>query len=332
MTTKFIGLAVALTIGVTPASAGQDAKASEILGRTRQALGGKKLDSLKSLSLEAATQRNVGSMQMSSDVELALELPDKYIRTEVGKGMMSMNMSTGFNGERPIMPAGAMSMGGGGTMMIRMGPGGTLPHDGPKPTPEEQEQLNKVAVRSQRAEISRLMLGWFGMTHPTLPSQYTYAGEAESPDGKAHVIDVTDADGFSARLFIDQNNYLPLMVTYQGRQPRMVTAGGPRTQGGSTPQVLAQPAPGQQTQTRELTDDERKKLAADAEKHVQQQVAQAPMVEFSLFFDDWRDVDGIQFPHVMRRASAGETHEEWAISKVKINPKLDAKKFDVQTR
>ncbi len=50
----------------------------------------------------------------------------------------------------------------------------------------------------------------------------------------------------------------------------------------------------------------------------------------SLFFDDWREVDGINFPHVVRRAAKGATEEEWAISKVKVNPKLDAKKFETK--
>ena len=62
---------------------------------------------------------------------------------------------------------------------------------------------------------------------------------------------------------------------------------------------------------------------------MQREAADAPLVEFSMFFDDWREVDGLNFPHVMRRASAGETTEEWAIDKVKVNPKLDAKKFAV---
>jgi hypothetical protein len=277
---------------------------------------------LRSLSIQAEAQRNVGSMQMSSDVEIVMEMPDKYVRTEAGKGMMAMNMTSGFNGDRPIMPAGATSMGPGGSMMIRIGPGGPMPNDGPKLTPEEQETLDTAAVRAQRAEISRLMLGWLGTTHPALRADYTYAGEAESPDGKAHVIDVKDADGFSARLFIDQNNFLPLMVTYQGRAPRMVTAGGP----------TGARAQGQQTHSRELSDEERKKMAADADKQIQQQMALAPTVEFTMFFDDWREVDGIHFPHVMRRGSGGEVTEEWTISKVKINQKIDAKKFAVGTK
>ena len=323
MTTKFIGLALGLAVITAAPASAQDAKAADVLAKTRKAISDKKLDSLKSLSLLAAAQRNVGSMQLSSDLEIALELPDKYVRSEAGKGMMAMNMTSGFNGDRPIMPAGAGAMGPGGAMMIRIGPSGPMPNDGPKPTPEEQEQLNKAAVRAQRTEISRLMLGWLGTTHPSLSAQYTYAGEAESPDGKAHVIDVKDADGFSARLFIDQNNYLPLMVTYQGRAPRMVTAGGPmtRSQGGTSTQVVHGPGQGQQTQAGPLT-----------EEQIKQQMAEAPTVEFTMFFDDWRAVDGIQFPHVMRRSSGGEVTEEWAVSKVKVNQKIDAKKFAVDTK
>ena len=249
--------------------------------------------------------------------------------------MAGMTLNTGFNGDKAIMPGGSMSMGPGGAMVFRMGPGGMAPGgDAPKPTPEQQAEMSKAAVRSQRTEISRLMLGWFAMAHPSLQAQYTYAGEAESPDGKAYVIDVKDADGFAARLFIDQNNYLPLMVSYQGRAPRVVTQGGgpgATRAGGAGGVNVVQHAP-QSGETRQLSDEERKKLAADAEKTLQQQLAAAPMVDFTMFFDDWREVDGVQFPHLMRRASGGQTTEEWTISKVKVNPKIDAKKFAVESK
>ena len=71
---------------------------------------------------------------------------------------------------------------------------------------------------------------------------------------------------------------------------------------------------------------------ADKEKQVAQLTQQSPMVDISIFFDDWREVDGVQFPHLMRRASAGTTNEEWTISKVRINPKIDAKKFAADTK
>jgi hypothetical protein len=309
------------TLNVSGAFA-QDAKAAEILARTRQALGGAKLEGMKSLAIEAASQRNMGQMQMAADLEILLEMPDKYLRSENSRGMMAMTMNTGFNGDKAIVPAG-VSMAGGGAMVIRMGPGGPIGGDAPKLTDEQKAEINRASLRSARVELSRLMLGWFGTAHPSLAAQYTYAGEAESPDGKAHVIDVKDPEGFEARLFVDQNNYLPLMVTYKGRQPRMVTAGGPMTRVQSG---------GAQAQTRQLSDEERRKMAQDVEGQVKREMSEQPLVEFSMFFDDWRQVDGITFPHVMRRGSGGETTEEWTISKVKVNPKIDAKKFAADAR
>jgi hypothetical protein len=237
---------------------------------------------------------------------------------------MNMTMKTGFNGNDAILPAG-VSMAAGGAMIIRMGPGGPAPAEAPKLTTEQKAEVNKASVRSARVELSRLMLGWFGAAHPSLNAQFTYAGEAESPDGKAHVIDVKDADGFEARLFVDQSNYLPLMVAYKARAPRMVTTGPVRTTG-------APPHGSVDTQARQLSDEERKKLEQDTEERIKRETAEQPLVDFSLFFDDWREVDGIRFPHVIRRASAGETTEEWTVSKVKVNPKIDAKKFAVEAR
>ena len=138
------------------------------------------------------------------------------------------------------------------------------------------------------------------------------------------MIDVKGAHGFEARLFIDQNNHLPLMVTYKGRAPRVMTAGGPmvRSAPGAAAHGSGQP----------LSEEERKKLSQETEQRLQREMAEQPLVEFSMFFDDWRAVDGITFPHVMRRGSGGETSEEWTITKVKVNPGIDAKKFTVETR
>lgn len=189
---------------------------------------------------------------------------------------------------------------------------------GEKPTPEQQAQLDKQLVRSARQEISRLMLGWFATTHPSITAQYSYAGEAESPDGKAFIVDAKSADGFAARLFIDEATHLPLMLTYQAPQSRTVTVGGPPPGGGRAEGAV-----------RPANAEERQRIEADAQRQLEQIQAQPPaMVEYTLYFDDWREEDGIKFPHALRRASAGTTMEEWTISKVKVNPKIDAKKFD----
>jgi hypothetical protein len=307
----------------TAAVGQQDAKAAEVIALARKAIGDRKLDALKSLSLEAALQRNVGTVQMNSDVEVLFEMPDKYLRAETPSGAMStMGTTLGFNGDRPLKASRSAGFGPGGAMVIRMGgPGGPGPGPTEKPTPEQQQQIDRTVVRSSREELSRLMLGWFGTAHPALNAQYTYAGEAESPDGKAYMIDVRNPDGFAARLFVDQRTHLPLMVAYQGPRARMITAGGPRPADGG--------ARGAQPRREPPTEEERKKLADDAQRQVQELQRQAPvMVDYTLYFDDWREVDGITFPHRLRRAVAGATMEEWSINKIRVNPKIDSKKFE----
>jgi hypothetical protein len=277
---------------VTLTTAQEAGQAADVLATARKAIGDKKLDTLKRFSAQGALQRNVGTFQMNADLELLIELPDKYLRTEsMSAGPMSGGSTLGFNGERPIRPAGATPMAGGG-MVIRMGPGGPAT-PGHKLSPEEQEKADRAMVRAQRVDLSRLMLGWFAMTHPSIKAEYTYVGEAESPDGKAHVIDVK-AEGFSARLFVDEETHLPLMVTYQAPQPRIVTSTGPRP----------------------------------ANERVEDVPPQTPaLVDYTLFFEDWADTDGVKFPYKIRRAMAGTTIEEWNVTKVKVNPKIDPKKF-----
>lgn len=318
-------VAISAVLGSRTTAAGQQdaSKAAEVIAAARKAIGEKKLDALKSLSVEAAVQRNVGTLQMNSDVEVLLEMPDKYLRAETpGGGMVAVGTMLGFNGDRPLKASGSPGFAHGGGMVIRMGgPGGPVPGAAEKLTPEQQQQVDRAVVRSSRQELSRLMLGWFGAAHPALSAHSTYAGEAESPDGKAYVIDVKNADGFAARLFIDVQTHLPLMVTYQGPQARMITSGGPRPAEGGARATPPQREP--------ITDEERKKLADDAQKQVQELQRQAPvMVDYTLYFDDWRDVDGIKFPHRLRRAAAGTTTEEWSVNKVRVNPKIDPKKFE----
>jgi hypothetical protein len=319
--------ATGLVLALQAPAAGQQDKAATVMAETRKALGGKKLEGMKSFSVQAKVQRNLGNFQIGSDVEFLLDLPDKYLRSEsMTGGPMAVSAASGFNGESLIGRVNAPNLpGGAGGMTIRMmGAGGPVVGGGLELTPEQQAEMQARQLRSARQDVSRLMLGWFGMAHPTMTVEYSYAGEAESPDGRAHVIDVKGPDGFAARLFIDQESHLPLMLTYEG--PRMLTIGGMRggmAMGGGPGGVQVQRgAAGQQG--REMSDEEREKVREEIEKLR----AQTPeMVEYSLFFDDWRTADGIRFPHAIQRAVGGTTDEEWTLSRPRVNPKIDAKKF-----
>lgn len=302
--------AVCLTMAMVAAqpAAAQD-KAAEVVTAARAAIGGGALDGMKTFSVEARAARNIGDRQMSSNIEVLVEAPDKYVRIEDMTAPVARTMANGFNGETAIRPAG-MSMGHGGAVMIVMGPGGAVP--GAKMTPEQEAQLNATLLTNQRAEISRLMLGWFAMPHPSLDAVFTYVGEAEAPDGKAHVIDVAAGD-FTARLFIDQATNLPLMLTYQAPKPRVMTMTRPQPGG-----AAASGRGGAQGGS----------PRADVQRQLDSMRDEPPaMVENRLYFSDWREVDGIRFPHVLQRAAGEETVEEWEISRVRVNPKIDAKKF-----
>jgi hypothetical protein len=319
-----VAAAAAIAFAQPVAYIAQEAgKAVEILAAARKAIGDKKLDGMKTFSVHSSLQRNIGERQFNSEVEIVLDLPDKYLRAEssAGGGMtFAGGGATGFSGDRSLQKPGGNPMMGG--MVIRMGgSASTSTGNGEKLTPEQLEQMNRAMVRTGRIEASRLMLGWFAHAHPAANAQYTYAGEAESPDGKAFVIDVKNADHFTARLFIDQQTHLPLMVTYQAPAPRMMTAGGPMP-------AVAASGGHVVTQVAGASEEDRKKAQASAEKQIQDMQRQpVALVDHQLFFDDWRDADGVKFPFKMRRAVAGTTTEEWTVSKVKVNPKVDPKRF-----
>jgi hypothetical protein len=317
------GLAAMTGSALAARAAGED-KALETLAAARKAIGDGKLESLRTFSVEATVQRNIGNMQMNSETEIFVSLPDKYLRSDVSSGgMMSMTSRTGFNGSTAIRPEGASMLPGGG-MVIRMGAGGPMPQE--KLTPEAEQEMNRMMLRSARSEISRLMLGWFATAHPAAAAEYAYVGEAESPDGKAHVIDAKNPDGFTARLFLDQQTGLPLMLTYEGPQPRIMTnrvprPGGPAGRSGGGAHGVGQ--------ARAASDEESKKAREELDKEIKDlQAAPPALVEHTLYFEDWKRVDGVQFPHTVRRAIAGTTSEEWTIRKVRINPEIDPKRFD----
>ena len=49
--------------------------------------------------------------------------------------------------------------------------------------------------------------------------------------------------------------------------------------------------------------------------------------ENRLFFSDYRETDGMKWPFRIRRASGADTVEETTFDRFRINPKIDAKKF-----
>ena len=56
----------------------------------------------------------------------------------------------------------------------------------------------------------------------------------------------------------------------------------------------------------------------------------AAPVEYRIYYADYRDVDGLQWPFRLRRATGTETTEETIFDRFRINTKIDPKKFEVR--
>jgi hypothetical protein len=313
-----------------------DAKATAVLAQARKALGGEqKLAALKALSIRGTYRREASAMpgsgggsvfismvgpgpggpgggpggQMAGDLEIDVEFPDKYIKVDAGTGMMAMTRTEGFEGDRPFSDISSSQPG----MRVT---GNRL----------DDPAARQLALRRSREDAARLLLGIIAGTQPSFAVTYTYAGQAESPDGKADVIDVKGADNFAARLFLDAQSHLPLMLTYIAPEPRIMTRTSRENSPPST--VVAGHAGGAAAHR---TPQDRPQEEKDQMQKMMQEAEAAPpkMIEYRLFFTDFREVNGLSLPHHISRGTAEKTTEEWDIKSYKVNPALKADRFKV---
>jgi hypothetical protein len=354
-----LALVMAAYVGASErAQAQADAKAAAVVAEMRKALGGEqKIAGVKGLSLRADYRRELsmgpgggggtttfvmmgpggapgGNQQSTGKIEIDLDLPDKYLRIDIGSAAFGMTRTEGFEAARPFLE------------IVPNSPGMRITVDNPAMDPARA----KAALKRTQTDLARLYLGLTGGTQPGFAATYSFAGQAESPDGKADIIDVTGPDDFKVRLFVDAVTHLPLMLTFMEPEPRMVMrtmtreGGGGRggssapvvVPGGAAPPASAAPAaagaqvsgsaPGHNTPMAALTPEQREEI----EKQRREAEATPPkLVEYTLFFSDYRKVDGVQLPHRIARGTGGKTTEEWDITSYKVNPAFKADRFKV---
>lgn len=294
-----LGLTMALLLMATATTLarGGDDKAQGLIAQARTALGGEaKLKAVQSLTASGKARTVVktddGEEQVESEIELNYLLPDKFMKAEtssMGGGMAEITRISGINGDQVFRDARST---GGGMVMIR--------------TPPDDPNARAAAVKNMREEYARQLLVWLLTTPETFPIEFTYAGEAEAPEGKADAIDVKGPDGFAARLFLDQQTHRPTLLSFRGPSPR----GGMMMR-----RIQGNPEDG----------DKHKK---EAEQMAKQPPPPPPeMADIQLFFADYRDESGITLPHRITRSVNGQLFEEWELAKFKINPPLKADKF-----
>jgi hypothetical protein len=288
-------MTVLIVMAIAATATGADKKADELLAQARAAIGGdKNVAKVKGLSLAGTISRAIGDRTVGGELTIDLQLPDKMLRSDsispMGDSVVVIQ-EQGFNGDTLLRFSKVSGAGPG--MMIRTPP---PPAAG---TPEEAQQL-----RNSRAEFARLVVAMLLASPESMAVSFTYAGEAESPDGKADVLDLKGEGSFAAKLFLDQKSHRPLMVAYRGVSPQIRVqtqtmqgpAGRGRGEGAADPAPAALPPP--------------------------------ELVDINMFFEDYKSVDGVMLPHHVMRAVDGKTTEEWTFKTVKVNPPLKPDTFE----
>jgi len=298
-------LILTLILSSAATALADDARAQEILKQARQAIGGEEqLQKIQSLQINGQYRRVFGERQMGGDREISILLPNKYlVEDAMNAGGMSTAMinTRGLNGDK----AWSGNSGGGGGMIFRIG-GGSGGPGGQPPSPEQMEAMQR---RIYNAEFSRYLLAMILKPPPLLAVEYKYAGESDVEDAKADVIDVSGPDNFSVRVFFDQKSHLPLLLSYRGPKPRVMTM---TRQAGSP----AKP-------------EDIKKAQEEAEKKMHAEAPPVPEeVDFYIRLTDHKKVGGIMLPHKLTFLTESEVSEEFEISKYQLNPQFKADHFD----
>ena len=257
---------------------GQQDRAAAVLSAARQALGGEtKLSAVKTLIAQGRTRQVRGDNLVPIEFEIQIELPDKYSRHD----------------EFPAQDAGPTTSGFSGTSPIQIPPGPTQP-----------EAAVRVRLTTAQQDFARLALGLLATSFSGFPLTFKYVGQAEAPQGKADVIDASGPGNFSARMFINSDTHLPMLVSWHAPPPP-ARRGGPQPPG---PPPAGPPAAGAPAGSRPAG-------------------APSAVVEQRLFFADYREVDGIKLPFRLRRASGAETTEETTFDRYRINARIDPRRF-----
>jgi len=181
-------------------------------------------------------------------------------------------------------------------------------------------------VARVKQDFVRLTLGIFAQSFPSYPLTFTYFGVAEAPQGKADVLDAKGPDNFTIRFLVNQTTHLPVMVSWQAPPPSVVVlAPGQAKPANLAPGAVVVTGPAAPAATASQEEkDAYTKAVADLRR-----TTQATPIENRIYYLDYRDQGGIQFPGKLRRAVGPDTIEETTFDAFKLNTKSDPKKFEV---
>jgi hypothetical protein len=334
--------AAAVAVSVYAAQA-QDAvaKGAAILADARKALGGEdKLAVVKALQARGTVRRAAGEINLEGDLDLSIELPNKYLRKEsiiLGGNGQGLDRVEGLNGAEAweeIKFGGGVNFGDGGDF----GGGGDFRGGGNRGgraggqpgTPQadgrggqDPEAAKQQMLVARQTEVARVLLAML-LTSEVPPR---WIGTAVTPQATAEVLEIRTADGTPTRIMIDSKTNMPLMLQWTGiaQDPLAALAGraGFGRRGGRGGRGGFQgggrggfPGGGQQARG-----------GAQPDAGIVRADALAQPTALQMFLSDYKTVNGIKLPHLMVRGAGDQVTEEWIVKNYRINPNFNPETF-----
>jgi len=167
----------------------------------------------------------------------------------------------------------------------------------------------------------------FAASFPSYPLTFKYAAQGEAPEGKADILDVTGPANFSARFVVQRDTHLPVMLMWQIPATNVVfRIPGQPMPSPLPPGALTVDAPAPPAAT--ASQEDRDQYAAAIATLRRRTLTQAKPIDYRVYYGDFRDVEGLKWPFRLRRAIAGETIEETTFDRIRINAKINPRKFE----
>jgi hypothetical protein len=354
-----------------PPSPASIERAAQILAEARKAMGGDKLAAVTTVLATGRTRRVRGENIVPIEFEIAIELPDKYVRKDEIPAEESEPTSTGFAGSTIIQypagrgggPGGPGGPGGGPGPAAAPGggrpggppagapPAGAPPAgapagpggppstgsgqagraSGPPPAPTPEQLAARQTMLLNQAKQDFARLA-LGLFANSLETFPLTFSFAARAEAPQGTADVLDVRG--------PNNFtLRLFIQGDTHLPVMVSWQAPPTGVVMTAPDQPKPktvAPGAvivaAPAAPPASATQEEKDKYNKEVAALRAKTMATPIEYRLYYADYRDVDGLKWPFRLRRAIGPDTTEETTFDRFRLNTKIDPRKFTIPQR
>jgi hypothetical protein len=309
--TRLAGLVACLLLTISASA--QDERAQVVLKQARAALGGTALETVQSLAVSGTSRHFARGSQeqvFEEQFELNFLLPDKFLKITTPPpppgGSRAPKFTEGLNGDQHWFNVDSQE-----ADVIVAAP------DKPVQTIAFKAEIQG----DRRAEWARYLLAFLLTTPAGFPVEWSYAGKAELDGRQADALEVKGQAGFAARLLLDEQSHLPLLLSYKSHGGAMglafaggVGAGaGVKVAGIPAPPPGAKIAPADRLQVFEFAVPAVKTKAANEAGFaiaVPPPGAMAEM-EMQMRFAEYTSIGGLQLPQRLTITANGQTEAEW---------------------